>query len=37
MHFTRTSGLQASSGVTAADAQVSTIAPNGTFGRDPTT
>jgi hypothetical protein len=33
--FSRTSGLQASSGVSAADAQVSTIAPNGTFGRDP--
>jgi hypothetical protein len=33
--FSRTSGLQASSGVAAADAQVSTIAPNGTFGRDP--
>ena len=33
--FSRTSGLQASSGVSAADAQVITIAPNGTFGRDP--
>lgn len=33
--FSRVSGLQASSGVTAADAQVSTVAPSGTFGRDP--
>ena len=34
--FSRTSGLQASSGATAAGAQVSTVAtPNATFGRDP--
>jgi hypothetical protein len=33
--FSRTSGLQASSGGTAADAQVSTVAPSTTFGRDP--
>jgi hypothetical protein len=33
--LSRAAGLQASSGVTAADVQVSTIAPNGTFGRDP--
>jgi hypothetical protein len=33
--FSRTTGLQASSGGTAADAQVSTEAPSTTFGRDP--
>ena len=33
--YSRTSGLQASSGGTAADAQISTVAPNATFGRDP--
>ena len=33
--FSRTSGLQASSGTTADGAQLSTVAPNGTFGRDP--
>jgi len=33
--LSRAAGLQASSGATAADVQVSTIAPNGTFGRDP--
>src|SRR6476620_2482751 len=34
--FSRTSGLQASSGVAAAGAQSSTVAlPNPTFGRDP--
>ena len=33
--FSRTSGLQALSGGTAADAQVSTVAPSTTFGRDP--
>src|SRR5262249_30387922 len=36
--FSRTSGLQASSGATAADPQVSTVAPafpTATFGRDP--
>ena len=33
--FSRTSGLQASSGAAADGAQLSTIAPNNTFGRDP--
>jgi TonB-dependent receptor-like protein/carboxypeptidase family protein len=33
--FSRTSGLQASSGAAAADAQLSTVAPANTFGRDP--
>ena len=33
--LSRTSGLQPSSGTTAAGAQVSTIAPSVTFGRDP--
>jgi hypothetical protein len=33
--LSRTAGLQALSGATAADAQASTIAPNVTFGRDP--
>lgn len=33
--FSRTSGLQASSGATADGAQLSTVAPNDTFGRDP--
>jgi hypothetical protein len=33
--YSRGSGLQATSGATAADAQASTVAPNLTFGRDP--
>jgi hypothetical protein len=33
--FSRASGLQALSGGAAADAQVSTVAPSTTFGRDP--
>jgi hypothetical protein len=33
--FSRAYGLQASSGGTAADPQVSTVAPSATFGRDP--
>jgi outer membrane receptor protein involved in Fe transport len=33
--YSRAYGLQASSGGTAADPQVSTVAPNATFGRDP--
>ena len=33
--FSRTSGLQASSGTTADGAQLSTVAPSNTFGRDP--
>jgi hypothetical protein len=33
--FSRTSGLQASSGTTADGAQLSTVAPANTFGRDP--
>ncbi len=33
--FSRTEGLQAASGGTAADPQVSTVAPSTTFGRDP--
>jgi hypothetical protein len=33
--FSRTSGLQASSAATADGAQLSTVAPNNTFGRDP--
>lgn len=33
--FSRTSGLQVSSGTTADGAQLSTVAPNNTFGRDP--
>src|SRR5205814_498856 len=33
--FSRTAGLQALSGGTAADGQVSTVAPSTTFGRDP--
>jgi hypothetical protein len=33
--YSRTTGLQALSGGTAADAQVSTVAPSTTFGRDP--
>jgi hypothetical protein len=33
--FSRTSGLQASSGTTADGAQLSTVAPGNTFGRDP--
>jgi len=33
--FSRTSGLQASSGATADGAQLSTVAPNNAFGRDP--
>jgi hypothetical protein len=33
--FSRTSGLQAASGTTADGAQLSTVAPGGTFGRDP--
>ncbi len=33
--FSKTSGLQALSGAAAADAQVSTVAPSTTFGRDP--
>jgi Carboxypeptidase regulatory-like domain/TonB dependent receptor-like, beta-barrel len=33
--YSRASGLQATSGATAADAQTSTVAPNVTFGRDP--
>jgi hypothetical protein len=35
--YSRTSGLQASSGATADGAQLSTIAPSNTFGRDPNT
>jgi len=33
--YSRTSGLQASSGTTADGAQLSTVAPNNAFGRDP--
>jgi hypothetical protein len=33
--YSRTSGLQASSAATADGAQLSTVAPNNTFGRDP--
>jgi hypothetical protein len=33
--FSRTSGLQAASGTTADGAQLSTVAPGNTFGRDP--
>ena len=33
--FSRASGLQVSSGTTADGAQLSTVAPNNTFGRDP--
>ena len=33
--FSRTSGLQASSGAAADGAQLRTVAPNNTFGRDP--
>src|SRR4029450_7081799 len=34
-NYSRTTGLQASSGTTADGAQLSTIAPSNTFGRDP--